>query len=400
MGRPPAKVLVVAGPCVLALVLGLLITLPIRVHYPDSATSPARERVVRQRDVGFVRGTYPYLGDDEASYFAMAEHPIGHGYLERRSPFCYRLLEPLVAHVLLTLGLDATQAFLIIGVVALLLAGLAVGSVARFLGARPVTAAGASALFVLTPAALDGFVYPHIIDAGAWALMAWSWDRWLRGRTVVAAALLLAAVLWRETSALMLFCMVAQALRKPQARRGIALVVVSVIVGLVLPRLLVHPSQSFPLSLVIRRVLHSRRSDVTTLAGVARVVLAYTVDGLGFGALVLLAHRRRRLQPSAGAALLLLPAGVAVSLAAFNVGRLLVPAALGILTLACPAFDDLDGRHRAVAFSVLAIVTAAYDVPYVHNRASPLLAATGTALLLGMFWWLPARGSEPTRGLG
>jgi hypothetical protein len=169
---------------------GLLIALPLRVHYPDSVTSVARERAVRQRDQRFVRGSYPYLGDDEASYFAMAEHPLGHGYLERRSPFCYRLLEPMLAHLLTTLGLDAPRAFFLIGVVAWLLAGLAVGSLAGFLGARPLTAAAVGALFMMTPAALDGLVYPHIIDAGSWALMFWSWDRWLRGRTALAAPLL------------------------------------------------------------------------------------------------------------------------------------------------------------------------------------------------------------------
>ena len=124
--------------------------------------------------------------------------------------------------------------------------------------------------------------------------MFWSWDRWVRGRTTLAAVLLLAAVLWRETSALILLCMLAQGIRSPRARRDMALVTGAVVAGLLLPRLLVNPSQSFPVTLVIRRVLHSRASDLTTFAGVERVVLAYAVDGLGFAGFVLLAPRCAR----------------------------------------------------------------------------------------------------------
>ena len=158
--RASAGALLSSVPCMLALLFGLLIALPLRVHYPDNVTSVARERVVRQRDRGFVRGTYPYLGDDDASYFAMAEHPLGDGYLERRSPFCYRLLEPLLARVLTILGLDVSGAFLLIGVVGWLLAGLAVGSLAQFFGARPLTAAVVGAVFMMTPATLNVVVYP------------------------------------------------------------------------------------------------------------------------------------------------------------------------------------------------------------------------------------------------
>jgi hypothetical protein len=385
--------------CMLALLFGLLVAQPLRVHYPDNATSVARERVVRQRDRGFVRGTYPYLGDDDASYFAMAEHPLGDGYLERRSPFCFRLLEPLLARLLTILGLDAPAAFLLIGIVGWLLAGLAVVSLAQFFGARPLTAAAVGAVFMMTPATLDGLVYPHIIDAGAWALMFWSWDRWVRGRTTLAAVLLLAAVLWRETSALLLLCMLAQGMRNPRARRDIALVTGAVVAGLLLPRLLVNPSQSFPVTLVIHRVLHSRASDLATLAGVERVVLAYTVDGLGFAAFVLLAPRRARARQPVAAAALLLPAGVVVSLAAFNVGRLLVPATLAILLWACPLFDSLDGRRRGLTLSVLAIVTAAYDIPYARNRASPILAAAAICLLAGVVRWPSAIDSRTGQSL-
>jgi hypothetical protein len=85
-----------------------------------------------------------------------------------------------------------------------------------------------------------------------------------------------------------------------------------------------------------------------------------------------------------------------VSLAAFNVGRLLVPAALAVLLLACPLFDGLDGRRRGLTLSALAIVTVAYDVPYARRQVSLALAVVVVALLAGV-GWLSAKRSGMAR---
>lgn len=76
-----------------------------------------------------------------------------------------------------------------------------------------------------------------------------------------------------------------------------------------------------------------------------------------------------------------------------------MPATLAILLWACPSFDRLDRRRRGLTLSVLVIVTAAYDIPYARNRASPVLATAAICLLVGMVRWPSAIDSRTGRSL-
>ena len=369
--------------CGAALILGLLLASPERLQYrEDVAPRGAGEQLLQRLDADFRRGTYPYISGDEASYFAMAERPFGDDYLVRRSPYCFRVLEPLLAHGLKGLGLDTATAFLVIGAVGLFAAGLAVASVLRGTGCSAGSAATGGALFMLTPAALVTLATPHVIDAGSWALMFWSWLQWRRGRPVASALLLVAAVLWRETAALLLLCMVFSTVRSARPKRDLALVALPVVAAILLTHLLIQPVQSFPIGLVVERVLDVRRAEFGDWDSAQRLLLEYTVHGLGILSLALVVRSPwRGRTPNDLAPLLLLPAAALLTLAAFNVSRLLVPAVLGVVVLAVAAIDRDPPGVRALSLSIVVAVTVALDFAYIRGGSSVSLVVLIAAAL-------------------
>jgi hypothetical protein len=355
----------------------ILATQGLRTSYePAQLTRPKSEDLVRQRDVGFIDGSYPYLGNDEASYAAMAERPLADDYLSRRAPFGFRLAEPTLVYVLGRFGLDRGQGFQLVGFVGLLCAGMAIGTILQAEGRSKPTAAAAAALFVMTPAALDGLIYPHIIDAGAWALMFWAWERWIKGHTRAAIALLVIAILWRETATIIALCMMVHGLRARRSRRSLFALGGTALIALALPHVLVQPSFTAPLGVLVDRVFDARGAAYDGWTGLGRFVLAYTVDGAGL-AIIALVLIKRPVKTSVWPLVWLIPAMLLVSLAAFNISRLLVPAALPVLVMMSERVDDLEPRARAAALSFLVVLTASYDLTYARAHPSVLIVALG-----------------------
>jgi hypothetical protein len=135
---------------------------------------------------------------DQARYLAMATHPFSMDALVREPPFCWRILVPLVVHIL---PIPAPTAFWILTVLALAVATLALEWFLVGLGLPPAAASAGGCAFVLLGPATGFTLWDYmLVDPAAFALLALALGAAIHRRGPLLLAILLLFAATKETA--------------------------------------------------------------------------------------------------------------------------------------------------------------------------------------------------------
>lgn len=326
-----------------------------------------RTELVRKSDARFLTGSSTY-GNDEYSYVAMAEAPFSHDYLVRRSPFSYRVVVPSAVWVLTHMGLSIFGGFSVMALIGCLLACSSIYMILIDMGINKWVATWSSSMFMLLPPVLDTLVDPARVDPLAWGCMFFSWWAWRRSRYVLTCIALMIGILTHETAALIIPCILLDAIafRERKIMPAVVVSVAGVVPTLISMAAIGKSSSKVPLVHYVHTVALSQFHLIEHGKGIIDITV------FSFGMVIFMfpfawkAFRDPRilvLAPIVFLSLCLIPISS-------DFGRVIVPSAL-VSLVAAPMVLQRFARQ-----AMLAIVT--------------WLAAGATALIrqTGLFRWL------------
>ncbi|MEY2426898.1 MAG: hypothetical protein QOI61_2470 [Actinomycetota bacterium] len=239
----------------LALVVGLGAEKPY-----DPATKSAVTARIQLADQRMLRHANSNWGYDIFSYYARAEHPLGSGYLERRTPYVHRFLYPMVtAFVARTTGLPILTVMVWLSALALAAVGVSAALLSAAFGLNPRNAAIVGLAAGLTPGLAKLLESPAYTDLFGAALASLSLIAALRHRQLLSLALLVAAIWTRETNLLFAAPLVGIALVQSSARWA-AVVFAVAAAAYQLPHFLFSASAHYPVMWSIHQGLLARRT--------------------------------------------------------------------------------------------------------------------------------------------
>lgn len=346
-------------------------------------------------------GTIPYPDAhydfaDHVHYLAVAAQPFGsRDPLAQEAPYCWRVLAPLVVHVLhQVLGFPLTGAFQVETLLALagatlgiwwLLGGLRFGGEVRL--------AGTLAFVLLGPAMTFNLWMPYLVDPLALAIGTWMLALAVHRVWWPLPLLALAGALTKETTLLPLICVVVLAWSTRQ-RVGLWVAVASLAVALVTLATLhlliasrggwtwevifdqfwVKPVQSTPLPalLTIPWLVSARLLGGTVGAWLLLLPLALV------GALWGTFARRRHV-----AWIILWAGSLAATLEVFDADREAVFAAAAVIPAACLGLECLVDRWHCSRWAIWApilIVQAYWSLGYAAWDGLPVITSRGVQL--------------------
>jgi hypothetical protein len=330
-----------------AWLLLVVAALPATERY-DCADLLKRSHEIEQRDEAAAKRKAFWLTNDQASYCAMTLSPLSGGYLARRQPYTFRLAAPLLAHVLVSRGVDFSLAYFVLAAIGLLVSALYLFAVLRFLVASPLVAAAGATIFLLSAKASNPLYMAHEVNPGSWALLYGAIYHLIRGSTVLPASLLGLAVLWHETAVLALPAVAVQMIVDRRNWRAVAGVVLVPLVAFASPRALIAPSND---SVSLLLLGHWAIEQVSSARGVVAVMMEF-LHGLGVALGLAVFGVARMVGARLWPMLLLIPAfcGASVGL---EIGRLIVPSSLAVVLAAAFAVKQLSPRLRTCICTIM-----------------------------------------------
>ncbi|HVU51029.1 MAG TPA: hypothetical protein VHL80_10110 [Polyangia bacterium] len=319
------------------------------LHYARECAAPADLASIQERDRAVLAEKAFWVASDNVSYAAMAERPFSDDYLVRRSPYCYRVVAPLLASGLSRLGLGVCWSFWFLSLLSLAAAALGLVELGTTFGLTVGEGCFAALLFVSGAKTLNTFA-SVLVDPGAWAAMFWAWTAWRRRALGAAFVLGCLSVAWRETSIFLMVPIAVDALRERDRRVGAAIVGAGTLaVVAALHALLPPPSNRVSLHYILVWAAMALRSALREL----RTWLPEYALGLGVAASLLPVYvRSARSSRFLSAELYLLT--LVLFAFPFEIGRLMVPGGAIVAVLAVHALRAFPRtRGRVLGGAVL-----------------------------------------------